>query len=594
MINLVPRPYQIEAQEALENHLKFKETHPCVVIPTGGGKSIMIGWALQKWKLDYPPLRAIVVAHRKELVSQNANEFKNLWPAVDVGIYSAGLNRKDIDHSITFASIDSVYKIANYFPPFDVLIVDEAHRIPLSEEASTSKYRRFIKDCKNINKNIRIIGFTATPYRMSGGAICHRDHILQEICYEANLCDLINQGYLCKLRSKVSEVQPDLSQVKRHKDDYVIKSLAAAVDVPNVVKQMVRSAVSILQQENRKSTIFYCVDIKHCHDVSMELRNYGYDAKIVTGKTPAKKRDRIVQEFREGRIKAICNVNVYTEGFNVQRVDSIVLARPTLSAPLFQQMVGRGLRIHSSKTDCLVLDYARCIETHGPIDQIEGGDVRLTTCEECGDTFSFAVRKCPNCGWIIPKRVIDKADAEERERKMHEIRHSNLSILSEYPESIDVDSVMIHRHRKLGKPDSIKVQYRCGKSSFLEWICLDHGGLAEIKAKQWLLKRFNVEYANSLTVNDVIEHSNQIAEYLNRITKTITVVKKGKYFEIVGYEIDKREDHDGNGGLCSSICKKRIQSTSAQAKGQNSITTGMATQSNNGRESNHRMVGQMA
>ena len=532
---ITPRPYQSEALEALDSHISTKETNPCVVIPTGGGKSILMAWAIQQWKSAYPPFRAIILAHRKELVEQNAAELAGLWPYGDIGIYSAALRKRDVDSSITYAGIDSVYNKWGEFPPFDVIIVDEAHRIPARGEG---KYRQFITGCKTQNKDLRVIGFTATPFRMGCGPICHRDHILQEVCYEANVGALIAQGYLCKLRSKVGDVQPDMTNVRKNNTgDYVMKSLSGAIDTPELVQEAVKSAMGIINAEKRKSIVFFCVDVQHCKDVSLELRKYGIHAPMVTGKTPEAERTRIAEAFKLGQHRAICNVNVYTEGFNAKRVDCIVLLRPTLSAGMFIQMVGRGLRLHPDKEDCLVLDYAHCIDTHGPIDCVQTGEVRIQTCAECGDVFSRVIRVCPHCGWEIPKQEYDREEAEYREKKMHEAEASRRAILGSEPETLEVNDVTVHRHRKPGKPDSIRVQYRCGMAMFREWVCLDHEGFAGRKAHEWWRKRFGGN-GHNISVDEALQDL-FLHERIREKTETITIVRRGKHTEITGYNLRK-------------------------------------------------------
>jgi DNA repair protein RadD len=535
---IVPRPYQEEALEALDNHVIQRDTNPCVVIPTAGGKSVLMAWIIQQWKEAYPPFRVCVLAHRKELIQQNSDELLQLWPTGDIGIFSAGLRRRDEDRSILFASIDTIYNKWGEFKPWDCVIVDEAHRIPASGEG---KYRQFINGSKTINKNLRVIGFTATPFRMNCGPICHKDHILQEICYEANVADLIAQGYLCKLRSKVGDIQPELSEVKKNSGgDYVLKDLAKKVDDNKLIQDAVRSAMLHINREQRKSIMFFCVDIHHCHQVSMELRKYGIEAPMVTGNTPQKERDRICEFFKLGKYRAVCNVNVYTEGFNAKKVDCIVLFRPTLSKGLYVQMVGRGFRIHPDKDYCLVLDYAHCIDEHGPIDCIDAGEVKLATCGNCGDVFSWVVRKCPNCGWEIPKVEIERAEAEERERKMHEAEASNRNIIGSEPETLDVDDVVVHRHRKPGAPDSLRIQYRCGMSIFREWICLDHGGYAERKARRWWFRRFGKKEALDVTVDKALEDM-LLGRRIADVTKTITVVHKNGYTNILGHRLKDDE-----------------------------------------------------
>jgi DNA repair protein RadD len=533
---IIPRPYQVEALDALDLHMRTKETNPCIVLPTGSGKSVQIAWTIQNWKRDYPPFRCCILAHRKELVQQNTAELVGLWPGGDIGVYSAGLRKRDLEHSILYASIDSIYKKWGEFPPWNVVMVDEAHRIPASGEG---KYREFINGCRLVNKDLRVVGFTATPYRMSG-PICHKDHILHEVCYEANVGDLIAQGFLCRLRSKVGDVQPDLSGVKRnHGGDYIESSLAKAVDTPEVVAKAIRSAMAHIANEGRKSIVFFCVDVAHCQAVSNELRKYGIEAPCVTAKTALADRDRYAEGFKSGRYKALCNVNVYTEGFNARRVDCIVLLRPTLSKGLYVQMVGRGLRLHESKTDCLILDYAHCIDEHGPIDCIDVGRVSVVACGDCGDMFSRAIRACPHCGWAIPKVEQERHEAEEREKKMHAVEASKRSILGGEPETIDVTNVEVFRHRKVGAVDSIRVEYRCGISVFREWVCLDHGGFAERKARQWWHDRFGAE-ARTVTVETALSDM-FLPSRITAITKTITVVRRGKFTEIMGYGLTKEE-----------------------------------------------------
>lgn len=559
-----PRPYQLEALEALDAHVATRETNPCVVIPTGGGKSLLIAWSIQKWKHDYPPFRCMILAHRKELVAQNAEELMGLWPGGDIGIYSAGLRRRDVDAAITYASIDSVHNKWGEFPPFDCLVIDEAHRIPARGEG---KYRSFIRGCRRQSPHLRVVGWTATPHRMGVGPICHKDHILQEVCYEAHIGDLIRDGYLCRLRSKVGDA-PDLSEVKRNRGgDYVTASLSEALDVPAVVQAAVRDAMRIIQAEGRRSIVFFCVDQDHCRKVSLELRRYGIEAPVVTTKTPQGERDRIADGFKRGRYRALCNVNVYTEGFNAKRVDCVVLLRPTLSPGLYAQMVGRGLRLHPDKEDCLVLDYARCIETHGPIDCLDQGEVRVIVCGSvepprckacdpdededctacqgsgrqpwptgCGDTFSRALGSCPHCGWQIPPQEVAREEAAERERRMHEEKAAALAILGSEPEELRVDSVTLHRHRKPGMPDSLRVQYRCGVATYHEWVCLDHEGFAGQKARRWWAARFGPEEAKRVTVDRAVDDL-FTASALAGLTETITVVRRGKRHDIVGYKL---------------------------------------------------------
>ena len=524
------RPYQNETIAALHAHICGKESNPCVVLPTGAGKSVVMAAMIRQWREQAPWVRGCILAHRKELVEQNAAKLQAVYPESKIGIFAAGLKRRDYDAQILFASIDSIYRRAGEFEPFDFLFVDEAHRIPFSGEG---KYRTFIAGCKKFNSALRVIGWTATPYRMNGGSLCHKDHILHEICYDAKITDLIRDSYLCNLRSKVGESQPNLDGVRRnHGGDYVVKSLAESTNRDDVVSAAVAEAIRIMQAEKRQSAVLFCVNIEHCKRVSEELRRYGVYAPYLVSKTKREDRDRMIADFKANRIRAICNVNVLTEGFDAPQVDTIVLLRPTLSPGLYSQMVGRGLRLHDSKAYCLVLDFAGCIEEHGPIDLLGGAPVVMATCPECRESFSRALRECPHCGWKIPKQEIDRLDRVERERRMHGDKASKKSILSGEPEIAKVDSVFVSRHRKHGAPDSIRVQYRCGLSMFREWICLDHEGYAGQKAQAWWRARFGK--GARVTVGDALQDL-FLGQSLLEWTKTITVKRNGRYTEVIAY-----------------------------------------------------------
>lgn len=528
---LTLRPYQSEAIEALNRHLSEKPNNPCVVIPTGGGKSFIMAESIRRWKESYPPFRCIVLAHRKELVEQNSNEFIGLVGDGEVGIFSSGLKSHDTEKTITFAAIDSVYNKAGWFKPFDAIVVDEAHRIPVKGEG---KYRTFIDECRHFNPNIRVIGFTATPFRLGSGPVCHKDYILNEIAYEANVGDLIREGYLCPLRSKVSVHEPDLSKVKKSGGDYNGKALSEAVRGGDLVSRAVEDAMGHLDADGRRCCVWFCVDVAHCDAVLNQLRLRGETAVAVTGSTSVSDRDDAVKAFREGRFRHILNVNVFTEGFNVKQVDAVVLLRPTLSKGLYIQMVGRGLRLHPNKSDCIVLDYARCIETHGPIDARDEGGVAVEVCGECREVFARGLRKCPKCGWEIPKRVIEERERVEAERRMHEVRAAQLAILGSVPTEYPVSSVMVGRHEKNGVA-SLCVTYRCGIQTFREWVCLDHEGYARGKAERWWKARFG-DGADVPSVDEALQDM-FLGTWISNATESITVRKNGKYNEIISHKL---------------------------------------------------------
>jgi len=534
------RPYQIEAIEAVNEHLRTRDDNPCIVLPTGSGKSFVMAKMIHEWVEGYPALRACVLAHRKELVEQNAAELQGIDPWLSVGIYAASLRRRETRQSVTFASIDSICNKVQDFEPFDILIIDEAHRIPVKGEG---KYRKFIEACKARNPNLRVVGLTATPYRFGVGDVCHEDHILNHVCYSANVGDLIRQGYLSPLRSIRGDVEIDLSGVKVTAGEYNLRQLAERVDNESVVTQAVNHMVACVRAEKRKSTIVFCVDIEHCKNVQKELRKYGIDAPYIVGSTPIKKRENLVNYFKANRIPWLLSVDCFFEGFNAKCVDCVAMLRPTQSKGLWVQAVGRGLRLspETGKEFCLVLDYGQNIDRFGPIDIDDNEGVKTIDCGKCGNVFSRAVRECPSCGWEIPKVQLDlfiKEEEEEkkRERVLHAAVASQGPLLNE-PKWLEVSDVSLRLHKKEGKPDSVRVTYYCGMQRISEWVCLDHPGFAGRKASEWMQGRGL--FADS--VDDFLSDRRNHEVAIKEITEQIQVVYEGRYLRVIDYKLKETE-----------------------------------------------------
>ena len=170
---LTLRPYQNEAKAALYDFLRTKDSNPCVVIPTAGGKSLCIASvvadAVNVWHG-----RVLILAHVKELVEQNAKEIQNLCPELPVGVYSAGLDRRDTEQDVIVAGIQSIYNKIDQFKPFDLVMVDEVHMVPPDGEG---RYQTFLQAAKKMNPHIRMVGWTATPFRTQGGLICKPENL---------------------------------------------------------------------------------------------------------------------------------------------------------------------------------------------------------------------------------------------------------------------------------------------------------------------------------------------------------------------------------------------------------------------------------
>lgn len=521
------RPYQRAAVDSTWNYLRARDGNPCIVIPTGGGKTLVLAELIRHALTAWPGTRICVLAHVRELVAQNADKLRRYWPDAPLGTYSAGLKRRDRFEPVIFASIQSVADKAMQMGRFDLLLIDEAHRVPLRAEG---QYRQFIADCRKANPALRVVGLTATPYRLGGGPVCAPEYIFNEVCYEARVGDLIRDGYLCRLVSKAGIARADLSGVHIRNGEYVGGELERAVNVRSVIDAACDEIVKLCA--DRKAWLVFCAGVEHAQNVSGALCLRGIAADVVTGDTPARVRDERIAVFKSGALRALVNVNVLSEGFDATHVDAVILMRPTKSAALYYQQCGRAMRLHPGKENALILDYAGNIVEHGPVDAIrppkKPGDkakseAPVRECPVCHSLLAVQIRICPDCGHEFP--LADRA--------RHDATASEAAILSDElapPVEHDVNRVSYVAHVGKSGTSTLQVTYWCGLRSFREWVCLEHGGYARAKALSWWMHR-DEHGLTPRTVDAALESVGRLRE-----PKTIRVIHRGKFPEIVGYE----------------------------------------------------------
>jgi len=525
------RPYQLEAVEAVYRHLREREDHPCVVIPTAGGKTPVIATicrdAVQLWGG-----KVLVLAHVKELLEQAADKLRAVAPDLPFGLYSAGLNRRDLGYAVTVAGIQSVYQRAADIGRVDLVIVDEAHLIPPDGEGM---YRTLLADLRVINPQVRVIGFTATPFRMKSGTICAPDNILNAICYEIGVRELIVQGYLCPLRTRAGTHKPDIDQLHVRGGEYVASEVEDLMDEDDLVLSACREIVQYTQ--DRKSVLIFASGIRHGqHIVRVLQERHGVECGFVCGDTLPFERDETLHRFRGGTLKYLVNVNVLTTGFDAPNIDCVALLRPTLSPGLYYQMVGRGFRLHPGKTDCLVLDFGGNALRHGPVDSLRitdpgsgHGEPPAKECPDCHEIIAAGYARCPQCGHEFPPR----------QSRQHDGRASDAGILSgqstraEY----EVTDVFYAVHTKRGAPPdaprTMRVDYRIGFQTYVsEWICFEHMGYPRRKAEQWWRARSNEPVPE--TAEEAVELAN-----MGALTPTLAITVERK----AGEEFDRVVNH---------------------------------------------------
>tara|TARA_R110001632_G_scaffold79803_1_gene178496 strand:+ start:3294 stop:4877 length:1584 start_codon:yes stop_codon:yes gene_type:complete len=525
---LVLRDYQTEAIESVNLFLKHKKGNPAIVLPTGSGKSLVMAKMISNWVKISPKIRVMVLAHRKELVEQNYLELKKLDSVPDIGIYSAGLNKRQTQSLITFASIDSVYNKCNSFQVQTVFIIDEAHRIPVRGEG---KYRKLIVDMTLRNPNLKVIGLTATPYRLGTGNICHQDYILNEVCYEARIKKLIDDGYLCPVRTiEGDHSELNLDGVQKIAGEYNSKQLSDRVNREEVVNQAVEHLVLSCNRCERKSVIVFCIDVDHCKSISTKMESMGIKAPYIIGKTKASERTSLLKQFKDGKVQFLLSVDCFFEGFNAPGVDCVAMLRPTQSKGLWVQAIGRGLRTKSGKSYCLILDYGDNIQRHGPIDMDQIGDIVLEECKQCSNQFNKRLGQCPSCGWEIPKQERKQMERlEEVEKKIHNAFAAKGELFASQKD-VKVTSYSVRVHRKLGKPDSVRIDFLCGLTTISHWVTVEHKGYARDKAKHWL-NSMSLPFYDSCTEMIKDERFQSKLETI----KTLSINTSGKYPEIISY-----------------------------------------------------------
>jgi DNA repair protein RadD len=521
------RPYQQAAIGAIYAYFEDHKGNPLVVIPTAGGKSLVLAAFSEGVLRVWPDQRILIVTHVRELIAQNHTEMMGLWPDAPAGIYSAGLGKREADARILFAGIQSVHHKATEIGYCDLVLIDEAHLIPT---ASATMYRRFLDGLSAINPKLKVIGFTATPYRLDTGMLHEGDGALfTEIAFEVSVRDLIDQGYLCPLISKQPKTRLSVAGVGSRGGEFIASELQAAVDKEAVT----RAAVSeiIAYGEDRKSWLAFCSGIDHARHVAEEFRGRGIACETIFGDTPKVERDRIIAAFKALEIRALASMGVLTTGFNAPAVDLIAMLRPTKSAGLYVQMAGRGTRLAPGKTNCLVLDFAGNVNRHGPIDLVrprkpgESGDGAAPTkvCPECESILPIAASACPDCGYEFPQRPVKIAPTA-----------STLAILSgQRDQWVEVTSVAYRRHIKDGSPPSLRVEYHCGLAIHKEWVCFQHQGYARLKAEGWWQRRA----PSFVPIPQTVEEALNAVGSLPRPSH-IFIRSKGRFTEVTQYRFE--------------------------------------------------------
>jgi len=386
------RPYQQAAFDSVIEYIKTS-VEPCLIeAATGAGKSHIIA-AIANWIHARSGKRVLCLQPSAELLEQNREKY--LLTSNPASVFSASGGGKCLLHPVVFATPGTVKNAISRFKEYAAVILDEAHGI-------TPTIKAIVEQLRKHNQNLRVIGLSATPYRLNTGYIYRLDetgkpvdavepYFMQRV---ANITahELIAQGYLTK--PVVGDIQAESYDTSGLELNKLGKYNADAVDrAYNGQGRKTALAIAdiVNQSRDRKCVIIFAATVQHAKECMESLPREL--SVMVTAET--KNRRAIVKQIKAHKYKYIVNVGVFTTGFDVSFLDVVALLRLTESVSLLQQMIGRGLRIAAGKEDVLILDYAGNLERHCPDGDIFSPEVKTSY---QGTEKSTLTCSCPSCG----------------------------------------------------------------------------------------------------------------------------------------------------------------------------------------------------
>ena len=530
------RWYQSEAVLRTWDYLCDQAGNPVIVLPTGAGKSLIVAKLAQD-AINFGS-QVLVLAHRKELLEQNAEKVRKLLPGVKVGLFSAGLRSYDAESPVVLAGIQSCWQKASIFGPRHLVLIDEAHLVSTTGEGM---YRSFLGDLRIANPNARLVGLTATPYRTGEGSLTGPEKLFQGVSYEAKIPALIREGFLSPITSRAAEHSADTSKLHVRGGEFVAGEMGQLFGNMALVKSAVRETVE--RTSGRRSIILFCAGVEHAESVAEELRQLtGEQVGVVTGATLPLVRASALRDFRDGRLRWLVNVDVLTTGFDAPNIDAIAVLRATCSPGLFAQICGRGFRLAPGKTDCLILDFGENIERHGQLDAEDYGtrmpgrrgkgdadetDAPKKSCPNCEQELHAAARECL-CGFLFPPPPLRHGGEAGSEELLASLAP---------PQKWLVEGVRMGLWVSKQKGTrTLRVDYECqldgaegnlSRDVISDWVCLEHDGYAGRKARQWWSER------SRLPVETIEEAVDAWQRGAVGCPETITTRREGRFYRVV-------------------------------------------------------------
>jgi superfamily II DNA or RNA helicase len=399
---LEPRPYQTQAIDAIESAFGEGVHRPLVVHPTGTGKTVTFAHLLKK-RVSLGP--GLILVHREELASQAVEKLSWIAPELSTGVVKAA--RDELDADVVVASVQTAHRDARLARlrerNWGTIVVDEAHHAP----APT-----YLKILKGLGSYSHVgpltAGFTATPERDKGAL-----GVWERVVAYMSIREAIYQDYLCPiLPAQVVETEIDLDTVRKDGGDYAATSLGEAIEASGAID---RVADAYLEHASDRKGLAFTPTVKTAYLLAEALRRRGITSVALDGTTPDKIREKILEDLRTGKVQAVVNCGVLTEGFDEPSISCVAILRPTTSHNLYVQMVGRGTRKSPGKKDLLLLDMVGASKRHELISLVDldldeegarskkDGEAEKRPCPKCATVeCEEPSHRCELCGRYLP------------------------------------------------------------------------------------------------------------------------------------------------------------------------------------------------
>lgn len=468
---ITPRWYQEEAINSIYHYfINGGKGNPIIALPTASGKSIIPAVFIERVLRQWPNQRFLVMTHVSVLITQNADKMIEVWANAPIGIHSAGLKQRDVIAPIIFGGIQSMIKIAEAFGHRDIIFVDECH---LVSQEDNSQYLRFFAIMKKINPNVRIVGLTATKFRMGQGLLTD-DGVFTDIIYDMTDMEgfnrLLNDGFLSPLIPQSRVTKLDVANVDINAGEFSQKQLQYEVDRAEITWKALQETVYYGQ--NRRSWLIFASGIEHSNHIAEMLGKLGIECASVHSKQSAEYNNAALKAHKNLQLRAISSFSKLTTGLDHPAVDLIDDLNPSLSVVKHVQKYGRGMRLspETNKLNCLVLDHANNILRLGPVNDPripnkkgnKVGELPVKICEACGVYNHISARKCDACGhpFEFQVKIVERASTAELIKQPE-------ALMIDY---FDVNHVIYKPKQKIDKPPYIEVTYFSGINSFKEYV----------------------------------------------------------------------------------------------------------------------------